>query len=397
MGVDQFFRVGGTLGADVPSYVTRAADEALLHAVLEAHYCNVLTARQMGKSSLMVRTVARLKDAGIRSVVIDLTSIGTQVTPSEWYIGLLNHFTRDLSLGINDIAWWDARKQLGPVQRFANFLRQVVLTEVHGPIVVFVDEIDSTLALPFSDDFFAAIRAAYNARASDPTYQRLTFVLLGVARPSDLIKDHNRTPYNIGTSIPLTDFTASEAKVLLQGLAPIYKDSASDILTRVLYWTDGHPYLTQKVCAEIVGAGGQWPASRIDALVTRLFIAQDARRESNLQFIRDWLVENRKREAMLALYQQVWEKQKVMDEERSPIKSQLKLGGLVKARPDGTLIVRNRIYARVFDDDWIKAHRARAAGGENPATTPPPWITLAIVALVILFLVVTLLLIGDVF
>ena len=99
---------------------------------------------------------------------------------------------------MDENAWWQARSEQSPVQRFSDFLREVILEEITDPIVVFVDEIDSTLKLGFTDDFFAAIRAAYNARSNDPAYERLTFVLLGVARPADLIKDRTRTPYNIG-------------------------------------------------------------------------------------------------------------------------------------------------------------------------------------------------------
>jgi len=355
---DDFFKVGGALDPDAPSYVTRQADEELMGAVLSGQYCNVLTARQMGKSSLMVRSVRRLQEAGARTVVIDLSGVGTGVSPSEWYFGLISRFKRQLGLRVDEAAWWSERGQLGPVQRFSDFLRQVVLEEVREPIVVFIDEIDSTLNLPFTDDFFAAIRAAYNARASDAAYKRLTFVLQGVARPSDLIKERTRTPYNIGTSIDLRDFTAREARMLLAGLERTTPDGAEEILERVRYWTGGHPYLTQKVCAEVVAqtvAGdGHWTDERIDNLVKRLFLAEEARKETNLQFVRDRFGESRERGGMLRVYHRVWAGKRVQDEERSVVKSQLKLTGLVKATSDGRLAVRNHIYAQVFDGRWIK-------------------------------------------
>src|SRR5262249_51796665 len=87
-------------------------------------------------------------------------------------------------------------------------------------LVIFIDEIDTVRGLPFStDEFFAAIRECYNRRAQDPEFLRLTFCLLGVATPSDLIRDTRTTPFNIGRRIELTDFTEKEAAPLRLGLA----------------------------------------------------------------------------------------------------------------------------------------------------------------------------------
>ena len=77
--------------------------------------------------------------------------------------------------------------------------------------MVFVDEIDTTLRLGFTDDFFASIRYLYNERASNKNLARLSFVLLGVASPGDLMKDTERTPFNIGQRVDLNDFTEDEA------------------------------------------------------------------------------------------------------------------------------------------------------------------------------------------
>lgn len=351
-----FFQVGGTL-PPTATYVERAADEQLRQATLNREYCNVLTARQMGKSSLMVRTVDRLRKEGIHTAALDLTDIGVKLSANEWYFGLVSRLKDALSLTIDEREWWQQRSQQSVVQRFSDFLRDVILEEIKGSVVIFVDEIDSTLSLPFADDFFASIRAAYNARASDPIYKRLTFVLLGVAWPGDLIKDRTRTPYNIGTSIDLTDFTFEEAKSFLPGLEQT--DSAparaETILEEVLYWTGGHPYLTQKVCAEITKSPkAQWTAEKINELVKRLFLSDEARKESNLQYINDRIQQSSDRESLLRRYRRVlMTDDKVPDEERDPLNSQLKLAGLVKVVA-GHLVVRNRIYEAVFDPQWIK-------------------------------------------
>ena len=61
------------------------------------------------------------------------------------------------------------------------FFREVVLEQVPGPVVCFLDEIDSTLKLPWTDDLFTALRGMHNERPLVPAYERLTFCLIGVA------------------------------------------------------------------------------------------------------------------------------------------------------------------------------------------------------------------------
>ena len=79
----EFFVTGGTRRRNAASYVRRPADNDLLRYLLAGEYCNVLTARQMGKSSLMVQTAERLKAEGVRSVIIDLTAIGQEQAPGD--------------------------------------------------------------------------------------------------------------------------------------------------------------------------------------------------------------------------------------------------------------------------------------------------------------------------
>jgi tetratricopeptide (TPR) repeat protein len=357
-----FFVVGGTLGREAASYVRRPVDEEILRLTLAGEYCNVLAARQTGKSSLMVRTSERLKREGVRSVIIDLTSIGSAVSPSEWYFGLLSRLKTELKLEVDEQAWWQARSEKSPIQRFSDFLREVVLEEIPEKIVIFVDEIDSTLKLDFTDDFFAAIRAAYNARSRDRGFDRLTFVLLGVARPADLIKDRTRTPYNIGTSVDVTDFQQDELQDFEDILETALSRQGREVLGWALDWTGGQPYLTQKLCAEIIEqANGELREDALSELVENLFLGDQARTETNLRSIRDRASNNPYAAKMLRIYKKVLKSKEVPSEERSIEQNELKLTGLVKVSSQGNLLVRNRIYARTFDLAWVKDN--------NPVTT----------------------------
>src|SRR5207244_98189 len=139
----------------------------------------------------------------------------------------------------------------------------------------------------------------------DPKLNRLTFCLLGVATPSHLIQDQRMTPFNIGHAIELTDFTEAEAAVLATGLSP-YRETALILLRRVLQWTNGHPYLTQKLCADAAKAGVRAPGE-IDAVCERVFLSNEAReRDDNLHFVRERLLRGEhSRAALLDTYAKV--------------------------------------------------------------------------------------------
>jgi formylglycine-generating enzyme required for sulfatase activity len=350
-----FFVAGGTLRASAPSYVLRPADEELFQMASQGAFCYVLTPRQMGKSSLMIRTAKRLGEQGVRAGIVDLTQIGAKVTVEQWYLGLLSQLRRSLKLEADYAEWWAAHSALGEVQRFTDFLREVVLSEIKERVVIFIDEIDSTLRLDFRDDFFAAIRAMYNARAESPDFGRLSFVLLGVASPPDLIRDLTRTPFNIGQAIALKEFSRADTAVLQDELEVQFPGQGEAIFERIFYWTNGHPYLTQKLCQVIAERPqAEWSDTEVDKLVTQQFLIEEARKESNLENVQNNILSQPLKVPMLKLYRNVV-RGGVISENQTPVQNQLKLSGLVKAE-GGTLVVRNRVYGQVFDGDWVRAN-----------------------------------------
>lgn len=377
---EKFFVAGGTLRDDAPSYIHRPADDELFEALLASEFCNVLTARQMGKSSLMVRTMRRLQAAGVRTAIIDLSELGTGATEEQWYLGLLRRIAVHLSLAVDVDEWQQEHANLSPVDRFGNFLQQVVLAEVIEPVVIFLDEIDSTLQLPFTDDFFVAVRAMYNSRAINPEFRRLTFVLLGVARPAELIKDTSRTPYNIGKDIDLTRFTYAEVhSTFCNELERIFPEKSAEVTGWVLAWTGGQPYLTQKVFTTLVERrSGMVTQELVDEVARSLFLGEASRSESNLRAIRERIrnVPKRDRRRMLQLYARLLRDETVRVVELSVEQNLLKLTGLVSRDAGGVLRISNKIYVLVFDAAWVSENMPA-----NPAT---PWIGVSIALAVLI-------------
>ncbi|WP_445251446.1 AAA-like domain-containing protein [Microcoleus sp. D2_18a_D3] len=330
---------------------------------------------------------------------------------------------------------------LSPVQRFSLFIEEVVLVEIEPSIVIFIDEIDRVLSMNFSsDEFFALIRWFYNQRVDHPLYRRLTFALLGVATPSDLIADKTQTPFNIGKAINLRGFQIDEVQPLIDGWRGQVANPESAIAD-ILDWTGGQPFLTQKLCKLMLekelkrvnrrGAEGadqdrqdacstttdrqdacstttdrqdacSTTTDRQDACSTedegveglvRLRVVENWESQDepeHLKTIRDRILRNQQKAGqLLGLYQQILEsahppqpplakgglnaaasplgEQEIATltpplskgglggvlADGSPEQTELRLSGLV-VQQQGKLKVYNRIYAEVFNLEWVE-------------------------------------------
>ncbi|MGB3208910.1 MAG: AAA-like domain-containing protein, partial [Crinalium sp.] len=370
-----YYKVGGSLNHNHRTYVTREADIKLLELLRSGEYCFVLNSRQMGKSSLRVRTGKILRSSGIKCAFIDLTMIGSHVSSDNWYKGisyqLLDSLELDLELNFNQ--WWQQRDYLTQPQRLYYLIKSVVLEQISTNIIIFLDEIDSLIAIEFKDDFFALIRACYNQRAENPDFNRLTFCLLGVASPADLIQDSKRTPFNIGRSIELTGFTFAEAKdALIPGLQTCL-NYPEEVLQQILSWTGGQPFLTQKVC-NIIVQYAEANLTEIQPIIEKYLIenweSQDE--PEHLRTIRDRILASETQAIrILGLYQQILTQSVAFNtdtlkgaatltkpayagliESSDDEEIRLRLSGLV-VRKDHLLQLYNPIYAQIFNKNWI--------------------------------------------
>lgn len=347
----EFFIAGGNVPPDADCYVERQADRDLLETLLSGGTCHLLDTRQVGKSSLMSRAATRLRARGVRVATVDLTAIGWNVTPRQWYAGVAEQAAA--SIGEDDSAEeaFQETDAVSPVRILFRLLEDWVVADPR-PLALLIDEIDAVRSLPFDpDEFFAGIRSLHNARAERPHLTRLGICFAGSATPELLIRDPRTTPFNIGRRIEPTDFTPLEASPLAKGLG----SGGPHLLERILHWTGGHPYLTQVLCRETaMQQVGRPTHVDVDRAANRLFFSDTSiETEPNLAFVASRMLDGPRRKTFL-LYDAVM-RGKVSAEQDGDAADTLRLSGIVRVL-EGRLVVRNRTYERVFDRDWLGLH-----------------------------------------
>jgi len=344
------FQDEGGVVADGTYYVEREADGTLFERLQEGRLCVVLAPRQIGKSSLRDRTQRRLAEAGITAVHVDVsiyTSSDAKVTEHWFYGGVIREIVR--SLGWDESRVLADRSDRPPAGWWNEFVAHELPERATRPTVIFLDEIDSVRRLAFEPDaFFTSIRLAMNQAP-------VTFCLLGTMTPWEILRNPKAPPFNAGVQIRLEDFTKDEAKALLPGLGPL--GDAEAILDEVLAWTSGHPYLTQRVCAALVADGSTDVAAIVDqALLQQHGDPLFAYTETAF----DLYAGGPAGLQLVELYGRLLRDERITPDASSREQLELRVTGMAAERDQGgtrTIAVRNRIYARHFDEAWLKRRR----------------------------------------
>ncbi len=236
----------GTIDSESAFYVTRDNDE-IAHTAIQRKGVTITIKgpRQMGKSSLLIRTMESAVNAGKRAVFLDYQLIESETLgdADRFYQRFCEWVTDELEMESRVAEYWAS--PLGNSQRCTRYFSRYLLKELNQPLVLAMDEVERLFAMNFRSDFFSMLRSWHNSRANitTPIWKQLDLVLVTSTEPYQLIEDLNQSPFNVGEVINLDDFTAAQVNDLNARHGQPLNDGE---VTRLMNLLNGHPYLTRR-------------------------------------------------------------------------------------------------------------------------------------------------------
>lgn len=238
---------GGGLDIDDPWYIRRESDDTAGRLIAMQGVTLVIKgSRQMGKTSLLVRTLSTALDTGKRCALVDFQMLGRETlqSSSSFFRRLAGLAANQLELSQDIAQRWDAG--LSDSQNFTHIFEQNILSAHEAPFVLAIDEADILFESEFLYDFFGMLRSWHNLRANPlkrKTWKKLDLVLVTSTEPYLFIDRDHESPFNVGEVVALSDFSigqVSELNALHD--APLFPAEVN----RLYELLHGQPYLTRK-------------------------------------------------------------------------------------------------------------------------------------------------------
>lgn len=330
-------------------YVERAADRQLARIIDEMGRPGyVLVARQMGKTNLLLNAKRKVGFDDI-FVYLDVSNSVPDVR---------SFFRSIVDLAIESIPGdKEGVRTKMDERRLSNdsFLEhkeheielREILRSINGKLVICIDEIDALTKVDYSDQVFSFIRSTYfSGRTNFPEFCRLTYVLSGVAEPSELIKNRAISPFNIGEKIYLEDFSRKEFDRFISQAGLLFSPVAAE---RVFYWTNGNPRLSWDVCSalEASEAGADVGVDAVDAAVFKLYF--ESYDLPPIDHIRTLVQADKEvRGAIMSIH---YGRSSIITD---AVKGRLYLAGVISNSSGGdNVVIKNRVIEQAISEKWL--------------------------------------------
>ena len=247
-------RPGGTMDGESRFYIERPGDAICQREMARPGSTIVIkAARQMGKSSLLVRAAGQAAGLGRRVVFLDFQLLDETMlaSPERFFQGFCRWIADELDLDEDVERAWSGG--LGHVQSCTKFMRRAVLKAIDCPLTLALDEVDRMLDCSFRSDFFGMLRSWHNSRLGGSEWRKLDLLLVISTEPYLLIEDLKQSPFNVGEVIRLDDFDLAQVMELNARHGAPFSPGQVERLFALL---GGQPYLVRQAlyrvaCAEM--------------------------------------------------------------------------------------------------------------------------------------------------
>jgi transcriptional regulator with XRE-family HTH domain len=248
----------GAMRPDSPFYIERTADAQLLQQISRQGTTTTIQAgRQTGKTSLLMHAIHASQYEARKVIYLDFQLVDpSSLDDLASLLQFLSEATGeqlDLEWEVVDSYWQGARN---PANTFNRFLQREVLQRFDGQILLAIDEADLLLDSEYKKHFFALLRAWDSRRAFDASWRKLNLVMVISTHPYLLIDDVNLSPFNVGLTIQLKDFSSEQVADLNQRHgSPLQADEIPALVDLV----GGHPYLVRQAFYTLASEGLSLP------------------------------------------------------------------------------------------------------------------------------------------
>jgi AAA-like domain len=242
---------GGSVPLGSPFYVERSPIETDCYEAIirPGSLIRIKAPRQMGKTSLLVRTLDYARSQGFKTVRLSLQEADTKALDdlSEFLQWFCASVTEELDLEDQLADYWKGAR--GIVRRCKRYFERYLLTALDGPIVLGLDEVDQVFEHPkIATDFFGMLREWHEEGKSSPLWRNLHLVIVH-SKEVYIPLSINRSPFNVGLPIELRELNAAEIATLI--------DKHQLTLTapqrqQLIELVGGHPYLLRAALYQLV-------------------------------------------------------------------------------------------------------------------------------------------------
>ncbi|MEO0739806.1 MAG: AAA-like domain-containing protein [Cyanobacteria bacterium J06649_12] len=232
----------GLVPLDSPFYMERLPIETDCYetVVRPGSLIRIKAPRQLGKTSLLVRTLAYAKSQGFETVRLSFQTSDNDTLNDldeflQWFCCSV---TEELDLEDRLADYWKGAR--GIVRRCQRYFERYLLTELDQPLVLGLDEVDQVFEHPeIATDFFGMLRVWHEEGKTNPIWRKLQLVIVH-SKEVYVPLSINRSPFNVGLPIELRELNEDEIEALITrhqlSLTAHQKQQLVELV-------GGHPYL----------------------------------------------------------------------------------------------------------------------------------------------------------